>query len=231
MTWPALIIFDLDGTLIDSAPDIQHAVNGMLREQERTPLTLHELTMMIGDGTHKLVERALAARPGHPVSLEAAHARFIELYEADPVQMTTPCPGVPAALARLAADGIRLAVCTNKPVQASRHILKALSLDGYFEHVVGGDSTPWRKPDPRVLNALFKTGASAEDSLMIGDSEVDAALAAAVPLSFVLMSYGYHRGPVSNIPHQALLNSMNELNATLLRQLAPTLEVPAAATP
>jgi phosphoglycolate phosphatase len=189
----------------------------MLRHFGRSPLSLGEVTTMIGDGTVRLVERALGARPGVPVEHAIAHEHFIASYEANPVALTRPYPGVEEGIRYLAGRGIRLAVCTNKPERASRTILEAVGLDGFFERVIGGDTTPWRKPDRRVADFLLaELGVAAADTLLVGDSEVDAATAAAASLKFVLMSYGYHRSAPAQIPHDALLNSMVELDAARL---------------
>ncbi len=201
LTLPRLIIFDLDGTLIDSAGDVHSAVNRMLRHNGRPPLSLAEVKTMIGDGAAKLIERALAARPGAPVELADAVGQFLGFYEAHATVFTTVYPDVPETLARLGTMGIPLAICTNKPERPTAQVLEALGLAQYFAHVVGGDTMPWRKPDPRVLTSLIEArGLPVSETLMVGDSEVDAGTAHAAGVPFVLMTYGYHRGPVQDIP-------------------------------
>jgi phosphoglycolate phosphatase len=208
----ALAIFDLDGTLIDSVGDLHAAMNRVLAEQGATPLAVAEIRAMVGDGAGMLVERALQARPEAGLTVADGLARFLSHYEADPVGLTRPYPGVPATLALLQRRGIRLALCTNKPERPSRTILEHCGLAGRFERIVGGDSLPWRKPDGRVLTTLIGAlGAAAETSILIGDSEVDAAAAAASGIRFILMTYGYRRGPAEAIRAHAALDRFEQL--------------------
>ncbi len=212
----SLVIFDLDGTLVDSAADLAHAVNGMLRELGREPLEVGEVRGMIGDGIAKLVERALAARALSSVDAREAQRMFLEHYEAEPVRATAPYPGVRAVLERLRAETIRLAVCTNKPAHLAEAVLAGVGLAEFFTEVIGGDSLPFRKPDPRVLHSLLASFATApHDALMVGDSEVDAAAATAAGVPLVLMTYGYRRGPVEHIPCLAALDRFEALPALI----------------
>ncbi len=218
-----LLVFDLDGTLIDSAPDLRAALNRMLRERGYPPLRLVEVRRMIGDGVPTLVARALAASGIDPA--EAAHAlpRFLQFYEADAVRLTRPYPGVPETLAALRARGYRTALCTNKPQQATQTVLDGLGLTGLFDGVAGGDRFAVRKPDPGHLLGLIKLlGASAAAAAMIGDNENDAAVAHAAGLPLVLMRYGYARVAPETLGADALLDDFAELPAALDRLgLAP----------
>jgi phosphoglycolate phosphatase len=210
----ALIVFDLDGTLIDSAADLAAAVNRMLAGFGARPLSLSEVRRMIGDGMAALITRALEARDCADVDLAEAMRVFLELYTANPTKQTAPYPGVHETLAALSAESIPLAVCTNKPARLTEAILAQLRLAPYFASVVGGDSLPFRKPDPRVLRAVLGGfHAPAERSLMVGDSEVDAATASAAGVPLVLMKHGYHRGPIERIPCLAALDRFEELPA------------------
>jgi phosphoglycolate phosphatase len=213
---PTLVVFDLDGTLIDSAPDMHRAVNLMLADLKCAPLTLTEIRSMVGDGASALIARALAAR--HCVSADPTKAleQFLQHYEADPTGVTRPFPGVPETLKRLQTSGLTLAVCTNKPTRLTKTILERLGIAQYFVRVVAGDSLPFRKPDPRALmEVIHGFGTPAAATLMVGDSEVDAATAHAANVPFVLMTYGYHRGPIEEISSVATLDHFREL-ATLL---------------
>ncbi len=202
----SLVIFDLDGTLIDSAADLAHALNGVLADFGAAPLTVPVVRTMIGDGTSKLVERALAARALASADLAAAHRRFMQRYAAEPLRATTVYPGVRAGLEQLRERSLPLAVCTNKSVQLAQTILERLELADFFARIIGGDSLPYCKPDPRVLQALLASFAvTARDALMVGDSEVDAATAQAANVPMVLMRYGYRRGPIEQIPCLAAL--------------------------
>ena len=216
---PSLIAFDLDGTLIDSAADLAAAINGMLADFGCEPLPVPQVRGMIGDGVAMLVARALAARRCERADRTAAAQVFMRHYEADATSLTTAFPGTDAALQALHEVAIPLAVCTNKPERISSRILVKLGLAKYFARVVGGDSLPCRKPDPRVLWHLLEAfDARPENSLLVGDSEVDAATASSAGVPFVLMKHGYRRGPVDAICCVAALDGFGQL-PTLVRTL------------
>jgi phosphoglycolate phosphatase len=211
---PSLIVFDLDGTLIDSAGDLAVAVNAMLADFGCEPLALGEVRRMIGDGVAMLVARALAARHCKAPDPAEAERIFLRHYESAPTSLTTAFPGAAEALQALRAAGIPLTVCTNKPARITAEILGSLGLAGYFARVIGGDSLPFRKPDPRVLLTLVEAFATRpEDALLVGDSEVDAATARAAGVPFVLMKHGYRRGPAEEIPSIAALEDFAQLPA------------------
>ena len=187
------ILFDLDGTLVDSVPDLAAAVNALLAELGRPALGLPQVTGMVGDGTSALVERALAASGAGDTPLRAALDRFLALYEAEPTRLTRPYAGVPRVLDELAAAGWRLGVCTNKPERATRAVLAGLDLERFFRVVLGGDSGPTRKPDPGPLRAaLERLGSAPGSAVMIGDhrNDVLAAQAAGMPVVFARWGYG-----------------------------------------
>jgi len=213
---PALVIFDLDGTLIDSAADLAVAINAMLADYGREPLPVGEVRRMVGDGVAMLVARSLAARDCEPPDPAEAERSFMRHYQSDATSLTTVFPGADRALQALSAAGILLAVCTNKPARLATDILGSLGLARYFARVIGGDSLPFRKPDPRVVLALLETFAvGPRDSLLVGDSEVDAATARAAGVPFVLMKHGYRRGPVAEIACRAALENFAELPALI----------------
>lgn len=213
-----LVIFDLDGTLIDSAADLTDAVNGMLAQFGASPLKLSDVRTMIGDGMPKLVARALAARGCSEVDPRQAQRLFLDHYEAEPVRATVTYPGAREALEELRASAA-LAVCTNKPQRLAQAILGRLHLAQYFARIVGGDSLPFRKPDPRVLAAIVgELGAECREAVMVGDSEVDAATAQAAGVPFVLMTHGYHRGPIGEIASLATIDTFAQL-APVIRAL------------
>jgi phosphoglycolate phosphatase len=209
---PSLIVFDLDGTLIDSAADLAASVNAMLAGLGCAPLTLAEVRQMIGDGVAMLVSRALAARGCEPADPARAIHAFMSHYESGASALTTAFEGAADTLRTLRAAGIALAVCTNKPARLSAGILESLGLAQYFARVIGGDSLPFRKPDPRVLLSLLEAfDVPPERSLLVGDSEVDAATARDAGVPFVLMKHGYRRGPAEDIACVAALESFGEL--------------------
>jgi phosphoglycolate phosphatase len=199
------LVLDLDGTLVDSVPDLAACANAVLAERGAAPLGEDEVRHMVGDGIAALVARALAARGLQPDA--SAKRRFLDLYLAAPTARTRPYPGVPETLDELRRRGARLAICTNKPEAATRAVLAGTGLLGFFEAVLGGDSLPVRKPDPgHLLGALARLGADPGEALMIGDGENDAAAAKAAGVPVVLMRYGYSRVPVESLGADAVLD-------------------------
>jgi phosphoglycolate phosphatase len=213
-----LLLFDLDGTLIDSAPDLCAAINAMLRERGCSPLSLPQVRRMIGDGVPTLVSRALSASGVDPADTATALPRFLELYEADAVRLTRPYPAVTETLAALRRRGYRMAVCTNKPQQATMTVLEGLGLLALFDGIAGGDRFAVRKPDPgHLLRLIAALGGRADAAAMIGDNENDAAAAHAARLPLVLMRYGYARVDPESLDADALLDHFADLPATLVR--------------
>lgn len=208
------VIFDLDGTLIDSAPDIHAAANAMLKGEGVAPLDLATITSFIGNGLPKLVERAMQARQMDM----AQHARLTEVvlgyYNAASSDLTVLYPNLRGLLDRLKTDGYRMGVCTNKPLAPAEKILRELDLDGYFDVVIGGDSLPQRKPDPEPLRATMdRLGAT--QAVYVGDSEVDAETARAANVPFALFTEGYRKTPVALIPHQGAFSDFQDAAAVV----------------
>lgn len=195
------VIFDLDGTLIHSLPDLTAAINQILAQEGREAVTEAELGPMVGDGAHTLVERAFAARGGLPGGgVAPLLARFLEFYEANATVLTRPFPQVVETLARLKQHGVVLAVCTNKPTAATHEILRALDLDQYFAVVVGGDDTPALKPNPAHIDAvLTRLAVARDDAVMVGDSINDVLAAKGAGLLAIVVSFGYSRTPVADL--------------------------------
>lgn len=207
------LVFDLDGTLIDSAPDIHAAANRLMTELALPAFDLTTITSYIGNGIPKLVERCLAAAgASKTVPLDDAITRFKAFYAEEPALRTRPYPGVVEALASFADAGCRLGVVTNKAEDLSRAALADLGLAGRFEVVIGGDTLATKKPDPEgLLLAIGRLGGSRETSLYIGDSEIDGETAAAAGLRFALFSGGYRKQPLDQIPHWRLFDDMRTL--------------------
>ncbi len=185
------LVLDLDGTLVDSAPDIAASLNRLMEARGLAPFPLAEVTAMVGDGVQVLLDRAFAARG---VAADAAAlAGFSADYGANCAVATRPYPGAAAALAGMAAAGWRFAVCTNKPEAMARAILAATGLAGPIAAVGGGDSFPVRKPDPaHLLATLAAAGADPARAVMLGDHRNDilAARGAGVPAVFAAWGYG-----------------------------------------
>ena len=190
------IIFDLDGTLVDSAPDLHAAANRMLAEFGRHPLSLGQVTGFIGNGVPKLVERCLEATGGVNGRHAEAVARFRRHYDAAPAELTRPYPGVLAAVHAIRDAGCPLGICTNKPEAPARKLLGLLGMDGLFGVVVGGDTVAFHKPDPApLIRAIEVLGGHPAAALFVGDSEVDAATAADAGVAFALFTRGYRKAP------------------------------------
>ena len=196
------IVFDLDGTLVDSALDIHAAANKMLATLDHVPLDLPTITSFIGNGLPKLVERVMRARGIDPARHEELTQVTLEIYSKASADLTRPYPNMVAALETLDAAGYVMGVCTNKPVVPAEDILNALNLMRFFKLVIGGDSLPVKKPDPAPLVKSFDDlGATAR--LYVGDSEVDAATAHAAGIDFALFTEGYRKVPVEELPYRA----------------------------
>ena len=191
MSGQRCLVFDLDGTLVDSVPDLAAALNRLMAARSLAPFTNDEVTSMVGDGAAALVTRALAAR-GHQAD-DAAVSGYVADYTAHAAEATRPFPGVMEALPVLVAAGWRLAVCTNKPVAAAHAVLRALGMDELFAAVGGGDSYPVRKPDPaHVLATIRDAGGEVATAIMVGDhhNDVAAAAGAGIPCLFAAWGYG-----------------------------------------
>ena len=206
------IIFDLDGTLVDSAEDLRAALNRLLGGLGLRPIAANVIKGMIGDGVPKLVERALVAAHGDPQQKDALLPRFLEIYQANSANLTRCYPGVPETLDVLHRNGFRLAVVTNKPVFAANKILKALSLAEFFRVVVGGDSAQQRKPHPApLLEAARRLGVDVSQSLMVGDNIHDVEAAHAAGMRCVAVGYGYHHRPPSEFNADHLIDRFADL--------------------
>lgn len=208
------ILFDFDGTLIDSAPEISVGLNGLLAERGRPPVTDAQVREFIGDGAAKLVERGFAAT-GDPIAaddLPAAVARYLAIYADIPADPSCIYPGVIDGLKGLVDAGHRLALCTNKPEGISRALLPSLGMEGLFGAIVGGDTLHRRKPhaDP-LLHALDILGVSAAGAVMVGDNANDVGSARAAGLPVIAVSYGYPRMSPEALGADALIDRFSDL--------------------
>lgn len=202
------VVFDLDGTLIDSAPDIHAGANGLLADEGLPPLSMAEARSFIGNGAAVFVQRMRAAR-GIPDSEQARlHAEFVRRYD-DFVSLTHPYPGVIAALQALKDQGHPLGICTNKPHRPTLAILRHLGIERFFATILGGDSLPVHKPDPAPLHAAF--AALGGPGLFVGDSEVDAETAQRAGLPFLLYSGGYRKAPADSLGARAVFDDFAAL--------------------
>ena len=216
----AAVGFDLDGTLLDTLPDIAAAGNVMLAALGRPVVDEDVVRGFIGDGVAMLTKRLLTGRHDgepEPELFEQALHVFESHYAAHVSVHSRPFPGVAEGLATLAASGLRLACITNKPERFTLPLLEAHGLRGCFDLVLSGDSLPRKKPDPlplvRTCEAL---GSLPRHTLMVGDSENDGQAARAAGCPVALVTYGYNHGrPIAEAPHDALVASLTELPALL----------------
>lgn len=194
------VIFDLDGTLVDTAPDLLRATNHVLSLRGRRAISLEEVRVFVGHGARALLTRGLAATGGLPdgYDVEPDYKSFVDFYAANIAGDSVPFPGLIALLDRLQADGVALGVCTNKLATLSVLLLDALNLSKYFGAVVGPDTLGVAKPDPRPFHeTVRRLGLSAPRCLMIGDSETDILTARNAGVPVIGVPFGYTPKPVA----------------------------------
>lgn len=211
-----LVVFDLDGTLIDSVPDLARAVDSVLAAQRLPAAGEAKVRDWVGNGARKLVERALADALGGAEAarrLDVAHRDFLAAYAEAPCVDTTLYPGAREALEGLKARGMLLALVTNKPHAFIAPILETLALDGLFDVTLGGDSLPDKKPDPApLLHAAEMLGVSPQAALMVGDSRHDIEAGRRAGFRTLAVPYGYNHGePVADAGPDSLVESLSEL--------------------
>ena len=235
MTAP-LVIFDLDGTLIDTAPDLVASLNHTIAAADLEPVTYADLTHLVGQGARVMIRRAFELR-GQPLSDEAAEPllqRFLAHYKAEMPGASRPYPGLIEAMERLEEAGMRLAVCTNKLEELAIPLIGKLGLSDRFVTVTGGDTFPVRKPDAgHVLGTIEKAGARPEATVMIGDSINDILAARNAGIPSIAVTFGYSDVPVEDLQPDHVMTHFSELTGELVRRLlsretqAPASTVPA----
>ena len=215
-----MVMIDLDGTLINTAPDLADCVNIMLERMGRDPWPLDKVSGWIGNGVSRLVKRALTdSMDGEPDSddYEKGYVLFLEAYGENVSVKSRPYDGVVAGLEKLKNMGFRLACVTNKAEAFTLPLLADLKLDGYFELVVSGDSLPRKKPDPLpLLHACEYFGITPDQGVLIGDSanDVKAAIAAGMPV--ICVNYGYNQGvDLTTLQTQGVIDSLDKLDQQL----------------
>jgi phosphoglycolate phosphatase len=210
--WPRAVVFDLDGTLIDSAQDIAHALNAALGLRGLTPFSVDEVKAMIGGGVPKLAERALRARGVSRLGLLPLAADFVQYYRANLTTHTTLYDGARELLDLLHADGRLLGLCTNKKEDLVIETLNQLDLAKYFLAVIGERFGRPKKPDPAPLRAvLAELGVPPEDAVMVGDSAADAGCARAAGVASIMVSFGYGTAGTGADGGDALAASLEDL--------------------
>ncbi len=213
-----LVIFDLDGTLIDSRLDLIHSVNAMFRHLGRPELPGEVVASYVGDGAPMLVRRALGD-PNDEKIVKDALQYFLEYYKEHKLDHTTVYAGIPEALQQIQANGTRrkMAVLSNKPVNPSRAIVEALGLRGFFVHVYGGNSFETKKPDPLgVATILQETGVAPDRALMVGDSSIDVLAGINAGIFTCGVTYGFAPHTFHEVQPDVVVDSPQELGKLFL---------------
>jgi len=213
---PQMVLIDVDGTLVDSVPDLAYCVNEMMKQIGMPVHAEDKVREWVGNGVERLTQRALIGQlDGEPEEAlyEKAYPIFLELYADNTSKRSKLYPGVKEGLAYLKQAGYRLGCVTNKAEQFTVPLLKDLGVHDYFEIVVSGDSLPKKKPDPMpLLHVAEFFGVEPENALMIGDSVSDVTAARAAGFQIVCMTYGYNHGMDIRDAHpDAVMDSMAEL--------------------
>jgi len=218
-SWLEAVVFDLDGTLLDSAPDLAAALNLILEMQGLSALDVDKVGYMIGAGVPKLIERGFRE---HGVNLDAENLdadlldAFLSYYDAHAADLSKVFPGTYGLIEMLCNRSVRIGLCTNKPTEATRAILSSFDIEDCFDSVVGGTSGFPKKPDPAGLKACLKElGVEASQTLYIGDSATDVKTARNAGLPVVVMSYGYEKIPARELGADLVFDNFMELQTVL----------------
>jgi phosphoglycolate phosphatase len=214
------LVFDLDGTLVDTAPDLMRATNHVLTALGRRPIGMDEVRAFVGHGARALISRGCEAtgEPVAPRALEALYQKFLLYYGANIAEASVPFPGVLAFLERCRAANIAMGVCTNKLEGLSVQLLEALGMRSYFGSIVGSDTLAVSKPDPApYFETLRRLGANGARSIMIGDSETDIRTARAAGVPVIAVDFGYTARPVEEFGPDALVSHFDEMWAAVER--------------
>jgi phosphoglycolate phosphatase len=207
------VVFDLDGTLIDSAPDIADAINMVLADLGRIAVREAVIREMVGTGWAGLLERIMEMTGGEPdKGLDWAVERFRECYVPRSTRLSSLYPTAMETVQLLHGQGLKLGICTNKRQEATDVVVQNFGLTRYMDSVIGGDTTGAMKPDPRHLGAVLgELGIEGSAALMVGDSKADVAAARALDMPVVVVSYGYTAIPARDLDGDALIDRLSEL--------------------
>ena len=222
MTVNASFVFDLDGTLVDTAPDLLGAVNAVLRKEGRRAVDITDLRHLVGHGARAMLAEAMSmtGAPAEPDRLSGMFDDFIVHYRAHIADESRIFPSVEATLAQLAQDGARLGVLTNKPQELSNKLLAELDLTKYFTAIHGAGRYPYSKPDARVFyHVIDELGGTYGDSIMIGDSITDVATARAAGAPVIVVTYGYTPEPAHLLGGDAVTDHFADVPALAKRLL------------
>jgi phosphoglycolate phosphatase len=208
------LLFDLDGTLVDTAPDLISALNFVLDREGLAPVPLHAARNLIGAGARRLIERALELEGRHasPQDVARLTADFIEYYADHIAEASRPFEGLESALDELSSRGFRFAVCTNKLEWLSKRLLDQLGLSGRFAAICGADTFGVAKPDPAILReTVNRAGGEMSSSIMVGDAGTDIGVARRAGVPVIGVSFGYTEVPIAELKPDRLIAHMREL--------------------
>jgi phosphoglycolate phosphatase len=220
------VIFDLDGTLVDTAPDLWRATNHVLAGAGRSEVTLDQVRAFVGYGARKLIARSFGATgsPLAPHEIEPLYEKVVAYYGANIAKGSVPFPGCVALLDRLKAEGVLIGICTNKLEGLSVKLIEALGLTGYFAAIVGPDTIGIAKPDPAPYReTLRRMGAEGARSLLVGDSETDVLTARAAGVPVIGVTFGYTAEPIESFKPDALVSHFSEAYGPIEALLQPYL--------
>ncbi|MGA7807952.1 HAD family hydrolase [Bradyrhizobium sp.] len=210
----ATIVFDLDGTLVDTAPDLINALNFVLDREGLPPVPLQSARTMIGAGARKLIERGLEleGRLAGPADITRLTADFIDHYAAHIADLSRPFEGLEGALDELASQGYRFAVCTNKLEWLSRRLLDQLGLSARFAAICGADTFGVSKPDPQILRqTIARAGGEVASAIMVGDAGPDIGVARRAGVPVIAVGFGYTEIPIAELKPDRLIHHMRDL--------------------
>jgi len=207
------IVFDLDGTLINSAPDLCYALNTTLKEINIPEVPLKEVMGYLGDGAIELIKRGISKTNSiENFNTEDLRIRFLEIYNECLLDKTTFYPHVIDSIKTLKKNNFSIAICTNKPEKMAKTIINGLGANKLFDAITGGDTYKYRKPDPRhLINTILKTGNSVNKAIMIGDSKNDIDCAKKANIKNIVVNFGYSKIPVKKLQADHILHDYLDL--------------------
>jgi len=214
------VIFDLDGTLVDTLPDLQHALNRVLKEEGLEALQTEETRLLIGGGARNLIDLAFTKRgiEADKNVIDEGFNRFVEYYRRELTVRSKTFPGVVDNLLKLSKSGVGLGVCTNKPQDLAEQVLEELQIRHFFgSAIIGGDALPVKKPSSAHLLAVIeKIGRVPENSFMVGDSETDVGVARNAGIPIIVVDFGYTKLKPEELNADSVISNFDELLSTLI---------------